>query len=435
MIAKIGNRLIASLTAQEKPYRVQDTELKRFFLRVQPSGVMTYGCDVELPDGRRTTRIIGRHGVFTAAQARDEARKILGDVARGIDPADAKRKAKEFTLSSFLSEKYGPWLRARQKRGDGILDAKAEARAQATLKMIETTFGEFLPKRIGDLNPWVIEKWKMEALNDGAKPSTINRKLDALRASMSKAVRWGLLPKNPLSNVEWCELDDNGIVRFLTDEEAIALEDALVARDDLIRAERRRANQWRSERGYDLLPDLDSVAFADHLTPMVRLSRNLGVRRGELFQIERKHVDLDRRTVTIIGDNSKNGKTRHIPLNRVAFETLSAWINQHQITHGLIFPGAGGRPMNNVNKSWNGVLAAARIENFRWHDQRHDFASRLVMSGVDLNTVRELLGHADIKMTLRYAHLAPRVKAEAVARLDGPSASVLPMRAAQAVEA
>ena len=82
-----------------------------------------------------------------------------------------------------------------------------------------------------------------------------------------------------------------------------------------------------------------------------------------------------------------------------------------------MFPGKNGAAFNNVRRSWDGVLKAAKITRFRWHDMRHDFASRLTMAGVDLNTVRELLGHSDYAMTQRYAHLAPEHKAAAVAKL------------------
>lgn len=67
-----------------------------------------------------------------------------------------------------------------------------------------------------------------------------------------------------------------------------------------------------------------------------------------------------------------------------------------------------------IKKAWKGVLKAANVSAFRFHDLRHTFASKLVMAGVDLNTVRELLGHKSITMTLRYAHLAPEHKAAAV---------------------
>jgi integrase len=79
----------------------------------------------------------------------------------------------------------------------------------------------------------------------------------------------------------------------------------------------------------------------------------------------------------------------------------------------------GGGKFNNCKKAWAGILKEAGIENFRWHDMRHDFASQLVMRGVDLNTVRELMWHALPAMTLRYAHLAPKNKLRAAEVLAG----------------
>ena len=100
---------------------------------------------------------------------------------------------------------------------------------------------------------------------------------------------------------------------------------------------------------------------------------------------------------------------------------LTGWRTQSASAEGLVFPSATGERLDNVTKAWTSVLGAAGITSFRWHDMRHHFASKLVMLGVDLNTVRELLGHSTYAMTLRYTHLAPQHAAAAVARLVGPT--------------
>ncbi|WP_343239082.1 site-specific integrase [Stenotrophomonas sp.] len=116
--------------------------------------------------------------------------------------------------------------------------------------------------------------------------------------------------------------------------------------------------------------------------------------------------------LTIRPENAKSGRQRHIPLNVEAMEVLQRWARQAgERRAGKVFD------VTDIKKGWGKLIADARIEEFRFHDLRHHFASRLVRAGVDLNTVRELLGHADITMTLRYAHLAPDTLAAAVARL------------------
>jgi integrase len=128
-------------------------------------------------------------------------------------------------------------------------------------------------------------------------------------------------------------------------------------------------------------------------------------------------VDLTRRIVTVAAAHAKSGRTRYVPLNDEAVRILKTWRTSDVASTGYVFPGAGGARLIDVKTAWMSLLRVAGVTGFRFHDLRHTFASRLVMAGVDLNTVRELLGHADLKMTLRYAHLAPEHKAAAVAKL------------------
>ena len=110
---------------------------------------------------------------------------------------------------------------------------------------------------------------------------------------------------------------------------------------------------------------------------------------------------------------------RHVPINSVAERTLKT-LSQNRNGSEYVCSGSNVRKGRDWERWFEQCVREAGIANFRWHDLRHTFASRLVMAGVDLNTVRELLGHSDYQMTLRYAHLAPEHKAAAVARLiDG----------------
>ncbi len=401
MQAAISISVVKQLRPATKPFEVRDTRVKGFLLRVQPSGAMTYY--VEYRRGKRVA--IGRSDVIAPDRARERARDILAGAQFGEDPMEERRLAKAHTLRSFIEEVYEPW-------------AKANIRTSAaTVARLNASFAEHLDKKLGDLTAWIVEKWRASRINKGAKPATVNRDLDDLKSSLTKAVAWGLLEANPIAAVKRSRIDNSRAPRFLSPDEEARLRKALDDREEGIRRERDSANAWRAERTYELLPDLRSAAFADHLKPLVLLSLNTGMRRGELFALAWPSVDLQAGRITVHGATAKSGRTRHLPLNSEALDVLRCWRDQSADKAGFVFPGKNGAAFNNVRRSWEGVLAAAKITRFRWHDQRHDFASKLVMAGVDLNTVRELLGHSDYAMTLRYAHLAPEHKAAAVAKL------------------
>jgi len=151
----------------------------------------------------------------------------------------------------------------------------------------------------------------------------------------------------------------------------------------------------------------------DFLEVIVILALNTGMRKGELLSLDWNHVNFDNKILTVDFQNAKSGNTRHLPLNTQAFNALKQW-QQETDGIGFVFKDKNNAQLKDFPYIWGALLDEAQITNFRFHDLRHHFASKLVMASVDLNTVRELLGHSDLKMTLRYAHLAPEHKAAAV---------------------
>lgn len=404
MKAIINTTLLAQLKPKDKPYDVRDTKLTGFLVRVNISGKMLYMC--EYARGKRIT--IGKMDVLTPVQARDEAKRILGQAAMGISP-NSKRKLpanEPVSFEKFIIHEYESWRKASRKSGEDDL--------QRLKVNFLKEFGEHL---LSDISPVSVEKWRTKRINQGIKIATVNRDIVILRSALAKAVEWGFISEHPLLNLKPFKTDSIAKIRYLSKDEELSLKTALAARDEKIKLARSRGNEWRNERDYDSLPNLNEFVFADYLSPMVLLTLNTGLRRAELLNLKWENINFERAILTVRGDTAKSGRTRYVPLNTVALQALKDW-KKGNSSEGLIFSNKKtGEAFGHVKRSWGNIKKAAKIKNFRWHDMRHHFASKLVMAGADLNSVRELLGHSDIKMTLRYAHLAPEHKAKVVAML------------------
>ena len=142
----------------------------------------------------------------------------------------------------------------------------------------------------------------------------------------------------------------------------------------------------------------------EHLSDMTKFSLATGLRRSNVTRMEWSQVDLERRVAWIYGDQAKGGKPIHISLNETALSVLTKQIGKYK-SCVFIYK---GKPVIQVNtKAWRAALVRAGIENFRWRDLRHTWASWLTQKGVPLNVIQEMGAWESPDMVRRYAHLAP----------------------------
>ena len=404
----IGTKLLSSKAARPttKPFEIYDSRLSGFTLRVQPSGVRSYYARF----GRSRRIALGKVGALLPDEARERCQQVLGNVAHGRHPLHGISGEGGPTLGQFIDDMYAPWVEANRPRT-----------AANTLEKLNRLYGSWLAEPLSTITIERLESWKIRRLNTGVAATTVLRDIFTLSSVLRRAVRLGELTDNPIRRVEKPRIDRRPKVRYLDDQEESRLRAALNARDAEMRAARESANAWRQQREKVFLPP-PLPYFGDHLTPAVLLSMNTGLRRGELLALHWESIDFDRRILTVEGGTTKNRQTRHVPLNDEATRVLRRWREQTN----------RGRRVFEVNTgfktAWAALLKRAKITNFRWHDLRHHFASRLVQAGVPLNTVRDLLGHSSVAMSLRYAHLAPDQRREAVAKLNEKPLLALTMR-------
>ena len=389
------------LAPAAKPYRQWDSEVPKLFLRLQPTGVKSFNVEVT----RGTSHALGKWPTLTIEGARKQARVILGQLAEGRVPDSvAKRRNRR---QARIEGRPGT-LRALlvQYREHACVKIRTGAEAVAR---IERVFKRLLDLPLEKLSLARVEDVLVKRESAGKAKATIAKDIALLKRALSWAVEREDLAANPLAKLRPPRFD-NRRVRYLTDAERQRLFEALAARDAAKKAARARTIEGKRQQHAHVAP-LPEDGYCDALEPAVRISLCTGLRRGELLALDWSDVNLESKLLAVRSAYAKSGKSRHIPLNAEAINVLTRWEKQ---------TGGVGRlfPHESVRAAWEALLTSAKLEDFHWHDLRHDFASRLAMRGVDLNTLRELLGHAEISMSLRYAHLAPAHLRSAVETLD-----------------
>lgn len=244
------------------------------------------------------------------------------------------------------------------------------------MKVLLSLFG---PQRIDSIKPQEVERTLCNAAKQrGWKPATVNRYKALLSLTYRIAVENGKLEYNPISRVRRLK-EDNAVIRYLRPEEETALKAVILPK---------HPERWAS------------IVFAMHT----------GLRASEQYGLTWDAINWDTTPPHLFLADTKNGSTRHVPLNEECIGALEI-AKMHPQPEGVIFP-------QQPYRMWFEIATAqAGVKDFHWHCLRHTFASRLVMAGVDIRTVADLMGHRDLKMTMRYSHLAPEHKAAAVAKI------------------
>lgn len=286
-----------------------------------------------------------------------------------------------------LAERYQAWVTGRQR--------SATIKGYIIARLVQA-FGSLPLRRF---NTAIVEQLQTELIKEGSKPATINKKLRVLKHIFTKAVEWDMVEEETLKRVRKVKAlkDEGKRLRYLSREECQTL--------------------IRNCQG--------------HTKDVVITALNTAMTKEEILSLTWENVDLKHGFILL--ERTKNGERREIPINQTLRATLQNLRRRLDTPH-VFHDSVTGKRYQNVKRSFATACRKAGIKDFHFHDLRHTFASQLVLSGVDITTVKDLLGHKSLTMTLRYSHLAPAHKVKALDILDnalneGPSVQKLYIQA------
>jgi len=278
-------------------------------------------------------------------------------------------------LSDFLDDVYLPWSKVNKKswRDD--------------VYMVPMLKAHFEGKAMREISVQLVERFKTDRMNTPTKkgtarqPATVNRELNLLSSAFSLAVLYDKAEFNPCSKVDLFPLD-NLRYRYLLPEE----EPRLMAELSGPRA---------------------------HLKPAVIVALGTGMRLGEQLRMKRSQVDFLRNIIT--ARKTKNGRPRDIPMNDEVRETLAELCkDKRPDTYVFVSPKDDDERQREVKKGFHTACRLAGIEGLIWKDLRATFGTRLAEAGCDAFTIAQLLGHSDVRVTMRYVRSVEETKRAAV---------------------
>ena len=336
----------------------QDTEMGSVFKHKQKWYISYYF------EGRRYRRAIGSN----KKKAEEALKKIEGDiVSRRFGLPQEVKKISFEDLAEYWLEQY-----SKVNNSPSQYQKNRERLEKHLIPYFQDT-------AVCRINAKMIEEYiasKVEKI----KPATINRTLSILSKMFNDAIRWGYLKENPMKQIS------------------------------KLREEQEAFNYLPQDEARKLLENCSEDFY-----PICCCALYTGMRVSEILGLKWKNVDLKERIITV--EKSKGKRIRYIPIHQHLLEVLKKM--KKNSSSELVFPNREGKiRKRDLRSVLNNALKTAGLRRIRFHDLRHTFASNFVMQGGSILSLQKILGHQDLKMTLRYAHLAPSFLQKEIEILD-----------------
>src|SRR6478672_9392700 len=391
--SQITKRLIDSLKPRPDEYFVWDGSLSGFGLRVQSTGAISYVVKYRAGSGRSapTRRLtLAKAGTITPDEARTLAKKTLGSVAHGADPAAQRAADKRASTLAEVAEQF--------------LTEHVEAkRSASSAKSYRDLLERLAIPELGKRKAEKITTAEIQRLHSkhSRSPYQANRLLRVLSSLFSFAAKAHVVPVgfNPRRGIE--HFPEEGRERYLTTPELAQIGEAIREAEtvglpysvDETKPKAKHAPKEGNRR----------TVIGLHAAAALRLLIFTGARLREILHLKWEHIDFERGLLLL--PTSKTGK-KTIVLNAPALAILA---NLPRVGAYVIAGQAAGtdddKPRSDLNRPWRAIVKRAGLTNLRIHDLRHTHASVGAGLGLGLPIIGKLLGHTKASTTQRYAHL------------------------------